>query len=109
MRTNGITVYEVTDDQVGGPYIVLGEGWGPLDPEKRTREVRERAGLLVMSPAAYEATLVVTVSPESSPASRPADGDSYEVRLALTPGANSLFIDSPPGERTVISGLQLVP
>jgi len=104
-----LTVYEVNALGQGGPYVALGEGWGPFDPATRTREVPTSATVLVMSPGTYAATLVITVSPETTAGARPATGNTYEVRLALTPGANALTIDSPPGERTVISGLKIVP
>jgi hypothetical protein len=110
-----LTVYEVTPGAGAGPYVALGEGWGPFDVETRSREVLGSAAapnsatVLVLSPGAYPATLVVTVAPGSSAGSRPANGDTYEVRLALQPGINALTIDSPPGERTVISGLRIEP
>jgi hypothetical protein len=104
-----LTVYEVAAGTGGGPYVVLGDGWGPLDPETRSREVLGSAEVLVMSPGTYEATLVVTVSPESSAGSLPRLGNAYEVRLALTPGTNALTIDPQPGERVVISGLKIAP
>ncbi len=104
-----LTVYEVSALGQGGPYVVLGDGWGPFDAEKGSREVMGSATVLVMSPGTYPATLIITLSPESTAGARPASGDAYEVRLALTPGANALTIDSPAGERTVVAGLRIVP
>jgi hypothetical protein len=110
-----LTVYEVTPGMGAGPYVALGPGWGPFNPQTRSREVvgtaqsLNSATVLVMSPGTYPVTLVVTVSPESSAGSRPANGDTYEVRLGLTPGINALTIDPQPGERAFISGLKLVP
>jgi hypothetical protein len=110
-----LTVYDVTPGTGAGPYVTLGSGWGPFDPETRSREVigtaesPNSATVLVISPGTYPATLVVTVSPESSAGSRPANGDNYEVRLGLTPGTNALTISPQPGERVSISGLKIVP
>jgi hypothetical protein len=104
-----LTVYEVTRGAGGGPYVVLGEGWGPFNPQTRSREVLGSAEVLVMSPGTSEALLVVTVSPDSGAASRRKLGDAYDVQLSLTPGTNALTIDSQPGERVVISGLKITP
>ena len=92
-----ITAYEVMDGTGAGPYIVLGDGWGSFNPDNRSREVLGRAEVQVMSPGQYDATLEVTLSPETTQGARPVTGDGYSVRLALEPGINALTIESPRG------------
>jgi hypothetical protein len=105
-----LTVYEVTPPARRAAYLILGDGWGPLDVEARTRAFTDEAEVIVQAPAAGAATLRVTLAAGSPPLDAPRVGDAFAVPVALQPGDNPISLRSQPaGQRVIVQELALMP
>jgi hypothetical protein len=104
-----ITVYTVTPTEPIGAYLILGEGWGPLEFEPRSRTFTDVTSVIVRSPEPGEATLRVTVLDGQLDAP-PAAGGVYELPLTLLPGDNTVTLRAASHEEPVrVTELALLP
>jgi hypothetical protein len=99
-----ITVYEVAPIPQPAPYLLLGEGWGPLQPAIGARSFHGTATVVVRSPAEDDLVLLVVLAPGAR-LDLPGVGDRYEVALHVGPGDNvvTLRTDGATQEATVTS------
>jgi len=105
-----LTVYEVSPPARRVPYLILGDGWGPLDAATHTRAFTGRAAVIVQAPGAGAATLRVTLSAGSPPLAAPRAGDAFAVPVTLQPGANPVTLRSESaGQSVIVKELALMP
>ncbi|MDQ1300378.1 MAG: hypothetical protein QG637_295, partial [Chloroflexota bacterium] len=105
-----LTVYEVTPPPRRTAYLILGEGWGPLDVERHTRAFTGSAEVTVHSPTAGTAMLRVTLAAGSPPLDAPPAGDAFVLAVALQPGRNPVLLRShQAGQRVIVRELALAP
>jgi hypothetical protein len=103
-----LTVYEVEPPAVSAPYLALGDGWGRFDPGSQGRAFSGHATLVVQAPDSGEATLRVTLAPDSPELDAPRAGGAHVMHLSLRQGANevTLRLRQPDG-RALVTGLAL--
>jgi hypothetical protein len=105
-----LTVYEVSPPPQRAAYLILGNGWGPLDADARTRAFSGSAEVIVQAPAAGAATLRVTLAAGSPPLAAPQVGAAFAVPVALQPGDNPIILRSQPaGQHVIVQELALMP
>jgi len=81
-----ITVHEVGTQTAELPYVVLGEGWGPFDPQARTRSFGGSATVDIIAAQPGVVTLEVT----------PVSGNGYTQEIAVQPGINTVTLTGEP-------------
>jgi len=105
-----LTVYEVTAPETGAPYLILGSGWGPYDPQSATRSFTGSAPLIVQAAAAGEITLRVTLASGSAELDAPRQGSDYVISMSLQPGVNAIGLRAQqPDARVQVASLALEP
>ena len=105
-----LTAYEVTPPETAAPYLILGTGWGPYDPQHATRSFTGTAPLIVHAAAPGETTLRVTLAPGSAELDASRQGSDYVISVPLQPGMNALELRArQPDARVQVASLALEP
>ncbi len=100
----------MTPPQTAAPYLILGMGWGPYDPQSATRSFTGSAPLLVHAAAPGEATVRVTLAPGSAELEAPRQGEDYVIRVPLQPGDNPVELRAQqPNAQVQVASLALEP
>jgi hypothetical protein len=103
-----ITAYIVPPAEPVGPYLVLGEGWGPLDTSARARSFSGSAEVIIRTPNAGEARLHISLAGGALDA--PVESGVYVIPLALRAGSNIVTLRArSPGQSVIVTELALTP
>ncbi len=98
----------MTPPETAAPYLILGTGWDPYDPQHATRSFTGSAPLIVQAAAPGEATVRVTLAPDSAELDAPRQGADYVIQVPLQPGMNTIDLRSrQPGARVQVASLAL--
>lgn len=104
-----LTVFDVGEPALRAPYLILGAGWEPFDPESAQRAFSGSARIIVRSPEDGAGTLRVSLAPGSPPLDAPEIEGHFIVPLTLRSGESVVEIRSgQPGQRVVVKELALV-
>jgi hypothetical protein len=105
-----LTVYEVTPPAAAAPYLILGAGWEPYDPQSATRSFTGSAPLIVHAAAPGATTVRVTLAPGSAALDAPRRGADYVIQAPLQPGENTIALRArQSGSRVQVASLALEP
>lgn len=102
-----LTVYEVSEKRDGGPYLMLGEGWGPFDAATRTRGFTDKATLLAVADRPGQADLDVILVAGDRAAIGSAAGDRITIKVDLHPGVNVVTLESATGEEARVTRVRI--
>jgi hypothetical protein len=103
-----ITVYEVTAPVTSEPYLILGDGWGPFDPDTGNRSFQGSATVTIRSPTERDVTLVVTPAAGSAPLALPESRGRYELAMHVQRGDSVIVLRSlNPDQRPFVASLAL--
>ena len=93
------------------PYLILGAGWEPYDPDSATRSFTSSAPLIVHAAApGDDATIRVTLAPGSAELDAPRRGSDYVIKVPIQPGAQRIELRArQPGARVQVASLALEP
>ncbi len=104
-----ITVYEMGEKRDSGPYVMLGDGWGPFDTATRTRGFAGEATLLVIADRPGEASLDVILAPGDSAVIDSVAGDRISKRIELHAGTNIVTLKSVGGKGAHVAQVRIGP
>jgi len=105
-----LTAYEVTPPGTTAPYLILGTGWEPYDPQNATRSFTGSAPLIVHAAVSGEATVRVSLAPGSPELDAPRLSADYVIKVPVQPGINTLELRAQqPGASVQVASLALEP
>ena len=103
-----ITAYVVPPAEPVGPYLLLGEGWGPLDTTAQARSFSGSAAVIVRAPNAGKARLHISLADGVLDA--PVESGVYVIPLELQAGGNIVTLRAgSPGQSVIVTELALTP
>jgi hypothetical protein len=103
-----ITAYQVPETPGAEPYLLLGDGWEPFDPETGSRSFREGATVTIRAPSEGEVSLVVTSADGGAALDLPESDGRYALDTHLRPGDNVVVLRTVnPGDRAIVVSLAL--
>jgi hypothetical protein len=103
-----ITAYTVPPAELVGPYLMLGEGWGPLDTTAQARSFSGSAEVIIRTPNAGPASLHISLAGGALDAS--VESGMYVIPLTLQAGDNTVTLRAEsPGQPVIVTELALTP